>query len=325
MRRRALLVIAAALLVPAAPAAGAGARAAIFYYPWYGVPARDGGYHHWQQNGARPPHGISSQFFPARGIYSCSDRVVLAAQMAEIRSAGVSQVVISWWGRGSIEDARLGAVVAAARAERLGVAAHLEPYGGRSAATVEEDLAYLRGFGMRDVYVYGPQDVPLEDWAGLNDRVRGLRLFAQTALVGWAATGRFDGVYTYDVLSYGAGVLRRYCDQARSTGLLCAPSVGPGYDARRAVGDRRVKPRRRGLTYDSMWRAALRAQADVVTITSYNEWHEGTQIEPARARVGRDGRRYLGYDGAWGKRGAEAERAYLDRTALWTARLRARP
>ena len=30
-----------------------------------------------------------------------------------------------------------------------------------------------------------------------------------------------------------------------------------------------------------MWKAAIRAGADRVTITSYNEWHEGTQIEPA--------------------------------------------
>jgi hypothetical protein len=67
-----------------------------------------------------------------------------------------------------------------------------------------------------------------------------------------------------------------------------------------------------------MWRAALTAAPDVVTITSYNEWHEGTQIEPARAA----GRSYLSYDGAWGRRGADAQRAYLDRTSYWVDRLR---
>ena len=66
--------------------------------------------------------------------------------------------------------------------------------------------------------------------------------------------------------------------------LLCAPSVGPGYDARRGSGDPRVKPRRNGATYDAMWRAAIAAKADRVTITSFNEWHEGTQIEPAAPR-----------------------------------------
>jgi len=42
-----------------------------------------------------------------------------------------------------------------------------------------------------------------------------------------------------------------------------------------------VKRRNHGLTYDWMWHAAIAAHADQVTITSFNEWHEGTQIEPA--------------------------------------------
>ena len=48
-----------------------------------------------------------------------------------------------------------------------------------------------------------------------------------------------------------------------------------------------------------MWRGAIRAAADVVTITSYNEWHEGTQIEPAPAV----GAPYESYDGAYGLTG----------------------
>ena len=142
-----------------------------------------------------------------------------------------------------------------------------------------------------------------------------VRVFAQTTMVGWASAGAFDGIYTYDVLVNTGDRFVRLCEQARKAKLLCAPSVGPGYDARRAVGDMRVRPRREGRTYDGMWRSALRAGADIVTITSYNEWHEGSQIEPARARTG-----YKGYDGAWGMRGSEAQDAYLLRTAYWTAR-----
>jgi glycoprotein endo-alpha-1,2-mannosidase len=142
-------------------------------------------------------------------------------------------------------------------------------------------------------------------------------VFAQTGHVGFARRGGFGGLYTYDLLTYGGSSFARICTAARMNGLLCAPSVGPGYDARRGSGDPRVKPRRDGATYDAMWRAAITAQADRVTITSYNEWHEGTQIEPA-APAGRHGSyRYLSYDGAWGLHGSTARGAYLARTAYW--------
>jgi hypothetical protein len=309
-----LALFAAALVAPAGAAAAV--RTSIFYYPWYGTPQVDGAFSHWQQNGAAPPFQIASSYYPSRGPYSSSDRLVLGAQMEEIHRAGVDQISVSWWGWGSAEDRRLELLLPEARIHGIDVAAHLEPYRGRTAASTAADIGHLRELGIRDFYVYGPQDDTAENWAAARPVLpAGVRLFAQTHLVGWAAAGRFDGVYTYDVLVFTGDRFARLCDQARKVKLLCAPSVGPGYDARRAVADARVRPRRQGRTYDGMWQSAIRAGADLVTITSYNEWHEGTQIEPARARRG-----YHAYDGAWGTRGRDSERAYLDRTAFWTAR-----
>ena len=295
-------------------------RSAIFYYAWYGTPKVDGRFGHWQQNGAQPPRRIASAFYPARGLYSSADALVVSAQMREIAATGIDQVVISWWGQGSPEDVRFGPVAAAARAARLAVAAHIEPYGGRDPESVERDIAHLRAQGVKDFYVFAAADRPGGDWAAMNDRIAPpLRVFAQAGQVGVATAGRFDGVYTYDIVTWHGAKFRRICSQARAAGLICAPSVGPGFDARRAAGVRELKPRRDGATYDAMWSAALRAEPDLLTITSYNEWLEGTQIEGARAALG-----YASYDGAWGRRGADAQRAYLDRTAFWVRRLELR-
>jgi glycoprotein endo-alpha-1,2-mannosidase len=304
-----------ALVVPAV--AFAAPTVSAFYYPWYGTAARDGAWLHWSQNGHSPPTDIASNYWPARGVYSSGEPAVVRSQMDEIRAAGIDQIVVSWWGRGSVEDERLPAVLTAARRDGIAVAAHIEPYPGRSVATVLADIDYLRTLGISSFYVYRPLDFPPAEWAAANATLKGVQVYAQTALVGAALAGDFAGVYTYDVLVYGGDKFSRICAEAHAVHLLCLPSVGPGYDAQRATGDPRVKPRRNGATYDSMWRAAIAANADQVTVTSFNEWHEGTQIEPAARRAG-----YLSYDGAWGLRGAAARTAYLTRTAYWSALFR---
>ena len=318
MLRRLLLVgLASAWLVAPARAG----TVAIFYYAWYGTPARDGAWQHWNQNGHRPPGDLYSRYYPARGAYSSSDPAVVDAQMAEIAAAGVDQVIVSWWGRGSTDDRRMPLVLAAARRHGLQVAIHLEPYPGRTLATVGTDLTYLASWGIRDVYVYHPHDFAAADWAALRPQVpASMRLFAGTQLVGFAAAGKFDGFYTYDFVDFGASKFARLCAQAHAVHILCAPSVGPGYDAIRAGEAPAATSRKNGRTYDNLWAAAIAAQPDVITITSYNEWGEGTQIEPAAPKAG-----YRAYDGAWGLSGVAASTAYLTRTAYWAGRFHATP
>ena len=79
------------------------------------------------------------------------------------------------------------------------------------------------------------------------------------------------------------------------------------------LADRLAERGERVLVLDNLARAGVRENAqwlksrhaDLVTITSYNEWGEGTQIEPA----GRGGR-YESYAGAYGMFGRSAARAW---------------
>ena len=307
-------------VTPTAPEGVGAGEVAIFYYPWYGTERHDGQWQHWQQNGNRPPTQIASGWFPTRGPYSSSDLSVVRAQMSEIAAMGVQTVIVSWWGTQSAEAARLPMISRFAQEAGLEVALHVEPFAGRTPAALEVDVRAFKAAGITDFYLYDSTLTADGEWAALNERLSGVRLFANTGLPGKARAGGFDGLYTYDVYIYDGSSFHRICASARRLGLLCAPSVGPGYNAVRATGDARVRGRGQGRAYDRMWRGAVRAEADIVTITSYNEWHEGTQIEAAR-NVGKP---YASYEGAYGLTGRFAQRAYLDRTTMWVNRYRTR-
>jgi hypothetical protein len=326
----ALLGSAGALVAaPGRAATTPGRETSIFYYPWYGNPQFDGAYEHWNQNGHVPPYDLATSFYPARGPYSSADTKVVAAQMKEIAAAGIKEVVSSWWGWGSPEDLRVPMIVQMARKAGLEVAAQIEPYEARTAEGVAADIAHLRTLGVGRFYVYHPFLIADADWQAALPTVTGVQILAQTTNVARAKADRFAGVYTYDVYDYGPATFGPFCQKAHSLGLVCAPSVGPGYDALRATGDTHVKDRQGGATYDAMWKAAIEAGADRVTITSYNEWHEGTQIEPALTIIPRRletaarpssspvAQAYETYNGAYGLHGKQASRAYLVRTAYW--------
>lgn len=97
------------------------------------------------------------------------------------------------------------------------------------------------------------------------------------------------GFYTYfasDAVSYGADP-RNWAglsSWAQQHGKLFIASVGPGYDDTRIRpwNAAATRPRQGGAVYRRSWDAALAVQPWAVSITSYNEWGEGTQIEPAR-------------------------------------------
>src|SRR4051794_4092494 len=123
-----VLCMALLALVAVAPAR-AGTAVSAFYYPWFGDgAAADGGFDHWPAGGHIPPDDIASNYYPADGVYSSASSTVLNTQMDEVKRAGIDELAVSWWGRGSPEDARLPAVIAAAGARGISVAVHLEPY-----------------------------------------------------------------------------------------------------------------------------------------------------------------------------------------------------
>ena len=315
-----------------------------FFYAWYGSLAHDGAWRHWNQLGHKPSDDIASSFYPQRGAYSSRDPAVLAAQMADLRSARIGAIAVSWWGQGTWDDSSLDALFATAATAGIKIAFHMEPYQGQTATSLASDIRYLLGrYGSsaallrisrptsgdsstaaRPVfYVFGSSRFPPAD---LKATIAGLRGTAFDSLVmvhspkAVSATRvGADGVYTYDALA-SPDAFATLVGDCRTANLICSPSVAPGFDNSHAVATGLLfVDRSSGTRYDSMWQAAISAGAEWISVTSFNEWHEGTQIEPATASV-LGTRTYSGYEGAYGAASADAPRAYLVRTAYWIDR-----
>lgn len=105
--------------------------------------------------------------------------------------------------------------------------------------------------------------------------------------------GGFDGFYTYfasNGFTYGATTSnwKDLAGFAANNNLLFIPSFGPGYEDTRVRpwNKRNSKARLNGAYYQAMFGNALsHNHGGMVSLTSYNEWHEGTQIESARPKT----------------------------------------
>lgn len=127
-----------------------------------------------------------------------------------------------------------------------------------------------------------------------------------------------SGFYTYfatNGFTYGSSWKnwRSLNKFARQNSLLFVPSVGPGYiDTQiRPWNVANVRHRRHGKYYEVGWRSAQSAQAKLISITSFNEWHEGTQIEPAVPRT-TESFTYFDYE-------PEGPDFYLNLTKWWVS------
>ncbi len=316
-----------------------------FYYPWYRNPTSDGAWLHWNQLQHDPPDNLASSFYPVRGAYSSTDPATVADQMRELRAARVGVIAVSWWGQGSIEDKVLPLVVAQAAAAGIKVAFHLEPYAGQTAQSLAADIHYLLGrYGSSSAlfrvaqstsgdpstaprpvfYVFAASRLVSDDLKAAITALRGTSddavvMIHSPRAVSATRVGA-DGVYTYDATSDPAAIANLVAD-CRTAKIICSPSVAPGFDNRQAVDTGiQVIDRANGGRYDAMWKAALTAGPEWVSVTSFNEWHEGTQIEPAKA-YSAAGRTYESYDGAYGQSGTDAQETYLERTAYWIGKL----
>ncbi|XP_006004938.1 glycoprotein endo-alpha-1,2-mannosidase [Latimeria chalumnae] len=310
----------------------------VFYYSWYGSPQLDGKYIHWNhpllahwdpklvnsypRGRHSPPEDIAASFYPELGPYSSRDPKVIDAHMAQIRSACIGVVAISWYPPGMADengeptDDIVPLVLDAAHKYHLKVAFHIEPYKDRDDRSMYSNVKYIvdkygghpafyryktsTGRTLPMFYIYDSYITSPESWGSLltvsgfhsvrNTPYDGLfiALLVEEKHMNDILKAGFDGMYTYfatNGFSFGSShhkwpALKAFCD---SNNLMFIPSVGPGYldTSVRPWNSHNTRNRVSGKYYETALSTALLVRPDVISVTSFNEWHEGTQIESA--------------------------------------------
>ena len=318
-------------------------RIAAFYYPWYLNPEFDGRWDHWGVY--RPQEDLASDYYPLLGPYSISNPEVLAQHFAWLREAGVGLIISSWWGRYNPTDQALPQMLDIADYYGIKIAFHIEPYGGRTAASLRSDVQYIyKHYGDHPAFFwttetsrYSPGDQPkglfflwatvvsddsqppvahdywMETLDSLHGDDPGAIVVTDQNDPTWVLESHFDGSYNYGVLD--ADTVGYNWARGMPANVWYIPGINPGFAARRIGYEAWVDtPRRDGETYNDRWQRMFDVgiEPNMIAITTFNEWHEGTQIEPAIPVETRDGAYpYLDYSPL------EPE-AYLEMTRDWS-------
>jgi hypothetical protein len=166
----------------------------------------------------------------------------------------------------------------------------LDKYGGHP--------AHLKVNGKPVVFVYGRalQEIGLTAWLEavriINRKHEG-GVAAIGDQFGYGAARVFDGVHTYNTAGslrglspaearkWTAGTYRNWVKLADDAGRISALTIIPGYDDTKIRRPGLAVERFGGELYRVQWEEAIKADPHWILITSFNEWHEGSEIEPS--------------------------------------------
>src|SRR5262249_47694361 len=174
----------------------------------------------------------------------------------------------------------------------------------RLAETYLKHPQYLRFDGKAVVVVYLVRDMVNAGpyLKAVRERLgrRGVDLYLIADAVYWEAPDKLDWAFLKEhfqaVTAYNMYYRPKFLEAvrgqfqavdraARAHGMRLIPNVMPGYDDTPLRGTERVTiNRRRGQFYRDYWGVAsefVGRDQSFLSVTSFNEWHEGTELEPS--------------------------------------------
>ncbi len=261
---------------------------------------------------------ISSVYYPLIGPYDGRDRAVLEYHLLTAKAAGIDGFVADWYGPDTYTDQVFAELLAAAERCGMGVAICLEekaffpPY--TPAATRADVLnaterhirrvtdryaasaSYLRRDNRPLVFLFsasgdsplGPVTLAPKELADVLSRFSNNPVFFMREHFepGYAGIARGNFAWCGDA-AYREWFYRTMRDMKRDGKVdFSVGAASPGFDDTGVWGwgnGPRVTDRRGTLEFETNWIDVIHGAPDAVQIVTWNDFEEGTTIEPAES------------------------------------------
>jgi glycoprotein endo-alpha-1,2-mannosidase len=282
-----------------------------FYYPWYGNPETSGRWVHWSDVDEVNQTIGNATHYPTLGAYDSHDPDLVAQHVSRACEIGLAGFIVSWWGPSSFEDQAVPLLLDTALQCGLQITVYFETVRG-STPTPDSALtdvlyllqqyanhpAWLRVADKPVIFVYSRAvgQIGLDGWQQVIDQTNqqypGGALFIGDRISA-AAAQVFDGIHTYNPTGQTAhktpDEIRLWAQTtfpqwiATAGDRISCVTIIPGYDDSKLgrPDPRPITDRWDGDTYRVLWEEAIAADPNWILITSWNEWHEGSEIEPS--------------------------------------------
>lgn len=251
-----------------------------FYFPWY-YPQN------WSWTGQL---AIAHQ--PRLGLYTSSDPQVIQNHIEWAKRAGIDGFICSWWGINSVTDQNLQLIARLCQKYNFRFTVYLEQ--AEHTQDLRKSIHYLDSMysrhshilqseGKPTVFIYQRilDSIPLDSIRAIQSGLAMINYgYKASNLSGFAGYHKFLPPFQNSPQNRKIYQLARQI--ADSKGKIFAAPVMPGFDNRSLETPGTLIDRNKGEYYKKLWDAVIAAQPDWVLITSFNEWFEGTEIEPSR-------------------------------------------
>jgi hypothetical protein len=311
-----------------APACSPRPLVLVHVMPWFESKAGSGRWGwHWTMEKTDPDKGgLASHDRPVFGPYDSGDRAVIANQVALMKAAGIDGAIIDWNGPDGFDDyvmihrnttlliaelKRAGLKFALCAEDNPGHRLMKERKLTRAQATAKvaasfawadahwlTDPAHVRIGGRPVLFIFGPQYLDEAEWVSIRATLTQNPLVY--ALPHLSRRPRIDGAFAWIPVSEGKSVTTEtwtkelsalYAGEAKDRRPIVAVAF-PGYrdfyaqaGAGKSYGSVEYRD---GRTFADSFDQAMRSGAPIVQIATWNDYGEGTGVEPTLERGLRD-------------------------------------